>query len=137
MSDCTCAQCVLKHAQQNAEPGRPGTLSPSQQPDVAMPRMCVQCHHVWFPLDGWEPPGGTAALIERVPVELRPLLQVLAYIVCEVEAAGPVARLALPEVDDQGRIVAALVDAGLIETHPSPSGLRRWTRTEKGDESDD
>lgn len=134
--DCTCVQCVLRRAREKAE-AEPATDSAPTQQHVAMPRVCVQCHDIWFPIDGWEPPGGSAALVERVPVELRPMLLVLAYIVCRVEKAGSVSRLALPEVDDEGRIAAALVDAGLIETHPSTSGLMRWTRPENGTQGDD
>lgn len=142
MSQCDCAQCVLRRARVKAETERAETEetknpAPRRARYEAIPRMCVQCHHIWFPIDGWEPPGGTAALVERVPVELRPALLVLAYLVCRVEAAGPVSRLSLSDLDDEGRIASALVDAGLIETHPSATGGPRWTRTEKGAQADD
>ena len=137
MTACDCAQCVLRRARVKAEADQAKSAEPNHETYETVPRMCVQCHHVWFPIDGWEPPGGTAALVERVPVELRPVLLVVAYLVCRIEKAGPVSRLSLSDLDDQGRIVAALVDAGLIETHPSATGAQRWTRTEKGNESDD
>ena len=128
MTACDCAQCVLRRARVKAEADQAETAQPSET-YATVPRMCVQCHHVWFPIDGWEPPAELTAVAGRVPVELRPVLLVVAYLVSEVEKAGPVSRLSLSDLDDQGRIVAALVDAGLIELYEAPSGVVRWART--------
>lgn len=92
-------------------------------------RLCVKCYHRWFPVDGWEPPGGVDALLARVPVELRPAVLVVAFDVCRVAVAGPAAHLCVPDIDDGGQIAAALVDAGLIDLYETTSGVVRWART--------
>jgi hypothetical protein len=79
---------------------------------------------------GWAPDIGWGWL-NQLPPEYRESAILLAYLVCTIDAGGPVYRLAFDDVPDpDGDIAGALVDAGFIVLCAPTSPPRRWRRAD-------
>jgi hypothetical protein len=79
---------------------------------------------------GWTPEIGWGWL-SQLPPEYRESARLLAYLVCTIDAGGPLYELPFDDVPDpDGHIADALVNAGFIVLCAPTSHPRRWRRAD-------